>query len=241
MDGVARVRLHKWIAASGAMSRRKAEEAMAAGRVRVNGELAREPGTSIDPMTDYVEIDGRPVRQPDRRRVMAFHKPRRVMTTKHDPEGRRTILDFFPAELRRLNPVGRLDYDSEGLLLLTDDGELANRLAHPRYGVEKEYRVWVSGRPAAAIAVRLVDGLTLSDGPGRFESAREAAPGVFDCVVSEGRNRFVRRMWDAVGHPVERLLRTRIGELRLGSLPPGEFRELGPDDLARLLGSPAAD
>ncbi len=232
------VRLQKAIASTGILSRRKVEEAILAGRVRVNGQLVTELGTKVDPKVDRIELDGKPVVQLDRTRVVLFHKPRRVMTTRHDPEGRRTVMDYFPEDLKSIKPVGRLDYDSEGLLILTDDGEFANRLAHPRYGVRKWYLAWVERAPSPDRLRALEQGVSLEDGPGSFESAKqvrvEKGGAVLEVVVSEGRNRFVRRMLEAVGHPVIRLKRTRIGEFELGDLQPGRYRVLSSDEHQRL-------
>lgn len=233
-----RIRLQKLIADSGVLSRRKAEDAIQAGRVEVNGVVVTELGTKVDPAEDEVRVDGLKITRKSEVLVALFHKPRRVVTTKFDPEGRRTIMDFFPAGLQILKPVGRLDYDSEGLLLLTNDGDLANLIAHPRYGVRKLYWVWVRSPVSDSVSRKLCQMVELDDGPGRFERVKkirtEAQGDVLEVEVSEGRNRFVRRMFDAVGHPVTRLRRVRIGPLKLERLPPGEFRLMDEREIAAL-------
>jgi 23S rRNA pseudouridine2605 synthase len=219
-------RVHKCIAASGIMSRRKAEEAIRQGRVSLNGEIFTDLGRTMDPAVDTVRIDGQEVRLTRGHRTFLFHKPRGVVTTKSDPEGRPTVMDYF-RDLPGLNPVGRLDQDSEGLLLLTEDGDLLLRLTHPRFGVEKVYEVEVEGRGVPGYQERLCRGVELSDGPGKFVSLEPLKPErSFRVVVEEGRNRFVRRMFAAVGFTVRRLVRTRMGPFELGTLAPGERQEV---------------
>lgn len=232
------VRIQKVIAASGMLSRRKAEEALMQGRVSVNGHIVTELGTRVDPERDEIRIDSVLLGLPEQTQVILFHKPRRVITTKSDPQNRKTIMDFFPKDLHRLKPVGRLDFDSEGLILLTDDGDLANRIAHPRYGIRKIYHVWTQGHLQTLQLEQLIRGVPLEDGSGKFESVevlgREVAGSVLEVTVSEGRNRFVRRMLDGVGTPVIRLKRVQIGNLALGSLPSGQYRKLDPKELSLL-------
>jgi 23S rRNA pseudouridine2605 synthase len=219
-------RVHKWIAASGIMSRRKAEEAIRQGRVALNGVVFTDLGRTLDPAVDRVSIDGAPVAILRGRRTFLFYKPRGVMTTKSDPEGRPTVMDYFK-DLPGLNPVGRLDLDSEGLLLMTEDGDLLLRMTHPRFGVEKVYEVEVEGQGIAGYLELLCQGLVLSDGEGRFVSIEVLRPGrAFRVVVNEGRNRFVRRMLAAVGFTVRRLIRVRMGPYELGTLRPGERMEV---------------
>ncbi len=197
------------------------------GRVAVNGEVFTDPGRTVSE-EDHLTVDGVPVSLPEKKRTFLFHKPRGVVTTKSDPEGRPTVMDFF-RDVPGVNPVGRLDFDSEGLLLLSEDGDLLLRLTHPRYGVQKEYEVEVEGRGVEGYAAKLCASVELSDGPGRFDSLqviREHQK--FLVTVSEGRNRFVRRMFGAVGLAVIRLKRVRIGEYELGDLKPGERREITP-------------
>jgi 23S rRNA pseudouridine2605 synthase len=234
-----KMRLQKWIASSGLMSRRAAEAAIEAGRVTVNGQSVREMGVQVDPEYDRVSVDGKPVVPLVQLRTLLFHKPPRVMTTRFDPEGRKTVMDFLPNDLQSLKPVGRLDYLSEGLLLLTEAGELAHQIMHPSFGIQKCYRVWVEGRPQASVLRQLTQEVLLEDGPGRFESIELAplssGPAGRTCLelwVSEGRNRFVRRMLAHVGHPVHRLLRTQIGPLTLKGVPAGAYRLLEPSELA---------
>lgn len=232
------MRLQKFIAHSGALSRRHAETAIADGRVRVNGATVTEMGVIIDPARDRVELDGKLLGQIQTRETFAFHKPFQVMTTRADPEGRKTVMDYFPGRAD-LYPVGRLDYETTGLLLLTNDGELANRLMHPRYEIEKTYEARVRGSPTSATLERLRTRVDLEDGPGAFlrvEALETLADGStrLEIVVGEGRNRFVRRMLEEVGHPVLKLHRTRVGTLELGALPAGTSRALSPDEIAAI-------
>jgi len=181
-----------------------------------------------------VAVDGEPVR-PERRVVYAVNKPRGVVSTARDTHGRPTVVELLPAEARRLYPVGRLDADSTGLLLLTNDGELANLLTHPRYGVEKVYRARVSPPRVHESSLRtLREGVELDDGPARATRVRSLAGGVIEIALGEGRKRQVRRMCEAVGHPVVRLVRTRIGPLTDTRLQPGQWRPLEPDEVAAL-------
>ena len=217
-------------------SRRASEDLIRAGRVTVNGESA-SLGARIDPARDRVEVDGDRVPLDPDLRYYVLHKPRGVVTTARDPGRRRDVTEFFPPG-PRLFPVGRLDRDTEGVLLLTNDGELANRVMHPRYGVEKEYLAEVEGSPGRRHAARLVRGVALEDGWARARSARPVAGpggrGAMRVVMAEGRKREVRRMLEAVGLPVRRLVRVRIGPVRLGRLRPGEVRELEPDEVREL-------
>ncbi len=232
-----RMRLQKWIASSGRMSRRAAEAAIQEGRVTVNGVRVTEMGVQVDPKTETVAVDGVPIVGLQRLRTILFHKPPQVVTTKLDPEGRKTVMDFLPQELQGLKPVGRLDYLSEGLLLLTEDGALAHRITHPRFGIQKCYRVWVEGSPLPETLQRLTRSVLLEDGPGRFESAKRVQQkgsrlrSILEVWVSEGRNRFVRRMLAQVGHPVHRLVRIQIGPLTLLGVPEGAYRFLTAEEL----------
>jgi len=235
-----RVRLQKLLAAAGVASRRRAEAWVRAGRVRVNGRIAGV-GESADPRTDRVELDGRPVRLESPEYWM-LNKPRGTLTTTRDPQGRPTVIDLLPPEARRqrLFPVGRLDRDTRGLLLLTNDGEVAQALLHPARGSEREYRVRVRGVLAPETVERLRRGVELDDGPtaparvaGLRRDARHAATS-FHLTVIEGRKRQIRRALRALGHPVVELVRVRMGPLRLGRLPEGAARPLGPDERRRL-------
>ncbi|GHF57479.1 23S rRNA pseudouridine2605 synthase [Deinococcus metalli] len=227
-------RLHKRLARAGVASRRAAEAMITAGRVTVNGEVATL-GQSVTEADD-VRVDGQLIEtQRAPARTFVLYKPVGYVTTASDEYGRRTVLDAMPA-IPGLHPVGRLDRDSEGLLILTTDGDLTLTLTHPRYGHEKAYRAWTGGDhdPTADELDALVDGITLADGPARAISASPASGGAF-IVLGEGRKRQVRRMLAAIGHPVTRLMRYRTGGLWLGDLDVGEYRELGPDDLADLM------
>jgi 23S rRNA pseudouridine2605 synthase len=229
-------RLQRSLARAGYGSRRACEELIAAGRVEVNGHVATL-GDRLDPERDEVRVDGRPVGVDPGLRHLALHKPRGVTTTMRDPHAERDLRRFLPAG-PRVFPVGRLDRETEGLLLLTNDGDLAHRLAHPRHGVEKEYLAEVEGTPTARQLGHLRRGVHLEDGVARALDARPAGRsgprGAVRLVLAEGRKREVRRMLEAVGLPVRRLVRTRVGPIRLGRLPPGEVRELTPSEIRAL-------
>lgn len=232
-------RLQKVLARAGAApSRRKAEALVEAGRVTVDGAVARL-GDRVPPGAE-VRLDGRPVVAPAGRTVLLLHKPAGVVTTTADPHGRPTVMSLVPGR-PGLHPVGRLDLDSEGLLLLTDDGELTLRLTHPRYEHAKRYRVWCAeGTVDESALRRLRRGVELEDGPARADAAR-AAPGGCAIELHEGRNRQVRRMLEAVGYRVERLLRTHLSGVALGDLAPGAWREATPEELAALGYDPEAN
>lgn len=224
-------RLQRFLARAGVASRRGAEELIRGGRVTVDGRVA-ELGRRVR-AGEAVAVDGRPVAPGAEHRTFALHKPAGVVSTASDERGRRTVLQLLPA-VPGLHPVGRLDRDSEGLLLLTTDGALTLRLTHPRYGQAKTYRVWCAdGALAREDCRRLEQGLALDDGPARALRARPA-PGGAVVVLGDGRKRQLRRMLDALGHPVTRLLRTHVGALALGELAPGAWRELDAGDLRRL-------
>jgi 23S rRNA pseudouridine2605 synthase len=222
-------RLQKVLAAVGYGSRRVCEELIAAGRVTVNGEVA-ELGRRVRTDTDRIEVDGAPIGVRPGLVYYLLNKPVGVVTTSRDTHGRTTVIDLVPPEPRVFS-VGRLDADTEGLLLLTNDGDLANRIAHPSHGVEKEYLVEVDGGRVAPSAVRrLREGVELDDGPTAPARVSQPEPGVLRLTIHEGRNRQVRRMCAAVGHPVRRLVRTRVGPISDRSLEPGAWRELTPDE-----------
>jgi 23S rRNA pseudouridine2605 synthase len=226
------VRLAKYLAHSGVASRRAAEKLIAAGRVTVGGERVTDPARDVDEESG-VQVDGARV-GPEPREVYALNKPVGVVSTARDPGGHRTVVELVPSQ-RRLYPVGRLDQDSSGLILLTNDGELANLLTHPRYGVTKTYRVRVRPSPIPDEAlVDLRDGIALDDGPTAPANVRRLGPDWFEITIGEGRNRQVRRMVEAVGHRVASLERTGFGPLELGGLPAGEHRRLGADEIERL-------
>ena len=225
-------KLQKVLAAAGVASRRVCEELIMDGRVRVNGEVAGV-GTRVDPEVDILEVDGALVVTRTDLVHYLLHKPAGVVTTAKDTHGRPTVVELVPAE-PRVFPVGRLDVDTEGLLLLTNDGELTNRMTHPSHGVEKEYLVEVEGTPTRGTLRRLREGVELDDGITAPAKASVVADGVLRIVLHEGRNRQVRRMCEAVGHPVRRLVRTRIGPLTDTKLQAGEWRRLTPDEVASL-------
>lgn len=225
-------RIQKVLAAAGVASRRKVEEMVADGRVTVNGLPARL-GQRVDPERDAVEVDGNPVGLRADLVYYLLNKPPGVVTTASDPQGRPTAIDMVP-EKPRVFPVGRLDADSEGLLLLTNDGGLTHRLTHPSFGVEKEYLAHVKGRPSRGALRRLREGVELEDGAAQAVAVSSPEPSVVRVVVHEGRNRLVRRMCDAIGHPVIRLVRTRIGPLADRKLPPGIWRELSQSEVREL-------
>ncbi|MGN6693745.1 MAG: pseudouridine synthase [Aquihabitans sp.] len=221
-------RLQKVLARVGIGSRRVCEDLIAEERVKVNGEIA-ELGRRVDPEHDLVEVDGAPIGIRPGLVYYLLNKPKGAVTTASDPQGRPTVIDLVPAE-PRVFPVGRLDMDTEGLLLLTNDGELANRIAHPSHGVEKEYLAEVVGTPSRAALRTLREGVDLEDGRTAPAAATLVEGSLVKLVIHEGRNRQVRRMLDAVGHPVTRLIRTRIGPLSDRRLAPGSWRELtGPE------------
>lgn len=230
-------RLQKVLAHAGVASRRAVEEMIAAGRVRVNGERA-ELGRRIDPEKDKVEVDGSVIPLRAALAYLLLNKPEGVVVTADDPEGRPTVLDLIDDQTERLWPVGRLDIGSEGALILTNDGELTLRLTHPRYHVSRTYLVQVEGSIGRRAMDRLARGVELDDGktaPARVGLV-ERVPGgsLVEITITEGRNRQVRRMFEAVGHPVRRLVRRAIGPLELGRLKPGTYRKLSPVEVQAL-------
>jgi 23S rRNA pseudouridine2605 synthase len=225
-------RLQKVLAQAGLGSRRACEELIAAGRVTVNGETA-ELGRRVDVEHDQVAVDGVPVGVRPGLVYYAVNKPAGVVSTAADPQGRPTLTSLVPPD-PRVFPVGRLDTDSEGIIVLTNDGDLTYRLTHPSFGVEKEYVIGVDGSPKPGAIRQLRQGVLLEDGMTAPARVSALGPGTLRITIHEGRNRQVRRMAEAVGHPVRRLVRTRIGPLRLGSLPPGEWRPLTTDEVRAL-------
>lgn len=227
------MRLAKFLAAGGVASRRASEGLVRAGRVSVGGEVVLDPARDVD-ASDEVCVDDRPVSAGGARVVYALHKPAGVVSTAHDTHGRPTVVGLVPRDAR-LYPVGRLDADTTGLILLTNDGDLAFRLTHPRFQVPKTYRAVVSGPPVRAAAVRaLRAGVPLEDGITAPARARRVGEHELELTIHEGRKRQVKRMCEAVGHPVVRLQRVAFGPLALGSLPVGRWRELTPDEVAAL-------
>lgn len=227
------MRLSKYLAHAGVASRRAAETLVAEGRVSVAGQAVHDPALDVDEHS-AVAVDGRPLSGPEARVVYAVNKPLGVLSTAHDPYNRPTVVALVP-DARRLYPVGRLDSDSTGLILLTNDGELAHRLTHPSFEVPKTYRATVSGGPVPDRALRkLREGVELEDGLTAPARVRRLGGDVLEITIHEGRNRQVRRMCDAVSHPVLALQRIAFGPLRLGQLPAGGHRTLSDAELASL-------
>ena len=231
------MRLAKFLAHSGVASRRAAEELIRSGHVTVAGEAVTDPARDVDE-TSGVAVDGEPV-SPEPLEVHVLHKPAGVVSTARDTHGRPTVTALVPSE-RRLYPVGRLDADTTGLILLTNDGDLANRLTHPRYGVPRTYRARVENAPVPEATLRqLRDGIELEDGPTAPASVRQIEHGLLEVTIGEGRKRQVRRMCAAVGHPVVELQRIAFGPLRLGDLAAGDHRQLTAAEIERLRESAA--
>jgi 23S rRNA pseudouridine2605 synthase len=224
------VRLNAYLARAGVVSRRGAEELIRAGRVRVNGEVAGL-ATFVEGR-DVVELDGRRLELEPLAYVL-LHKPAGVVTTASDPHGRRTVVDLVGLP-QRVVPVGRLDADTTGALLLTNDGPLAHRLMHPRYEVDKVYEAEVEGEPSAEALSRLAEGVELDDGPTAPAGVRRLGPSRIELTLHEGRKHQVKRMCEAVGHPVRRLRRTRYAGLTLDGVEPGRWRELAREEVATL-------
>jgi pseudouridine synthase len=237
------IRLQKILAQAGIASRRAAETLMTEGRVSVNGETVRELGTKADPARDDIRVDGRRIRAAERLRYILLNKPRGYVTTRSDPQRRPTVLDLLPGVREYVYPVGRLDYDTEGLLLLTNDGDLAAGLTHPRHGVERTYEARVAGMPDDRALERLRTGVpldgrrTLPASVRLLNAGRSDREGILQMTIREGRNRQVRRMCEAVGHPVQRLTRTRVGPIADRRLKPGEWRELSAEEVRKLKAS----
>lgn len=230
-------RLQKVLAAAGVASRRVAEQMIAAGRVAVDGRVVTTLGTRVDTATARIEVDGKRIAADPRRRYLAMNKPPGYVSTTSDERGRPTVVQLLRSH-ERIYPVGRLDADTTGLLLLTNDGELAHRLMHPRYGIERTYFAEVSGSVAPGELRLLTGGISLEDGPARAVRvrirSRSKARTQLEIVLAEGRKREVRRMLEAVGHPVRRLVRTAFGPILLGNLPQGETRSLRPEEVGEL-------
>jgi 23S rRNA pseudouridine2605 synthase len=247
-------RLQKIMAARGIASRRKAEQIIAAGRVTLNGKVVTEQGTKADPELDQICVDGKPLKRPDRLRYFLLNKPKGYVTTVRDPEGRPTVMDLLPRGTERVYPVGRLDYASEGLLLMTNDGALAQKLMNSGSHVPKMYHVKVSGRPEeqaiarlrAGVTIELKDGRRVKTSPAKIRLAEDRAKGKgesrgggerpnpwYEVTLTEGRNRQIRRMFERVGHHVEKIKRVQMGPLVL-DLEPGKFRELTKREVEEL-------
>ena len=236
-DGL--VRLQKLLAQSGVASRRKCEELMLAGEVEVDGEVVTRLGTKVDPATAVIRVSGRRLPPASPHVYLVLDKPRGVVSTMSDPEGRPALSEYVADRPERLFHVGRLDTDTEGLILLTNDGQFAQRVAHPSYELEKTYVAEVRGVVRRATLTRLLAGVTLEDGPVAVHRARLVSShddrSIVELVIHEGRNRIVRRLLDEVGHPVLRLTRTAIGPVQQRGLRAGQLRELTRDELGALL------
>lgn len=233
------MRLQKFLSETGVASRRKAEEMIIEGRIAVNGKPA-QLGMKVDPAKDFIKVDGKPVTRSGPKLYFAFHKPKAVMSTLEDPEGRPTVKDFLGGIKQRVYPVGRLDYHSEGLLLITNDGEFANLVLHPARKIPKTYEVKVKGTVEEKNLEKLRDGIKLEDGmtlPAKLRTVgkTEAGNSWLEITIHEGRKRQVRRMFDKVGHPVQKLKRTSIGSIRLGALEPGGLRPLTQREIEKIV------
>lgn len=239
------VRLQKILSQAGVSSRRAAEQLMLEGRVSVNGKTVHTLGTKADPEADDIRVDGRRLKATSRRRYILLNKPRGYVTTRSDPQRRATVLDLLRGVREYIYPVGRLDYDTEGLILMTNDGPLAAKLTHPRHGVERTYEARVAGLPDERAIEALRTGIPLD---GRYTAPADVAllnpgtrnTGVLRLTIREGRNRQVRRMCEAVGHPVRSLTRTGIGPISDRGLKPGDWRELTAREIAALERATAA-
>jgi 23S rRNA pseudouridine2605 synthase len=236
-------RLQKIMAAAGIASRRKAEEIIAAGRVTLNGKVVMEQGTKADPEVDQISVDGRPLKRAERLLYFMLNKPKGYVTTASDPEGRPTVMEFVSYRKERLYPVGRLDYASEGLLLMTNDGELAQKLTKAGSHVPKKYLVKISGRPdekgidrlRRGITITLEDGQRVKTSPARIRLVEDAPNPWYEVILIEGRNRQIRRMFQHVGFLVEKIQRVQLGPLKL-DVPPGKIRPLTVREVAQLKG-----
>ena len=243
LDDEGQIRLQKLLAQAGVASRRKCEELMLAGAVVVDGEVVTRLGTKVDPRTAVIRVEGKRLPPVSPHVYLALNKPRGVVSTMSDPEGRRTLSDVVaqerPGRPERLFHVGRLDTDTSGLIILTNDGDFAQRLAHPSYEVDKTYVAEVEGEIYRRTLKQLVEGVTLEDGPVTVSNARIIEAGksksIVELVIHEGRNRIVRRLMEHIGYPVRRLTRTQIGPVVLRGLLSGEMRDLTLDELGELL------
>jgi len=230
-------RLQKVLARYGVASRRRCEELILAGRVRVNGKIVTQLGTKVDVERDFIEVDGKPLQREEEKVYIILYKPKGYLTTVRDPQGRKTVMDLVKGVKERIYPVGRLDCDTEGLLLLTNDGDLSFTLTHPSHRVEKTYLAVVKGTPSKAQLERLRRGVILEDGKTAPAGVRLLRPGrqaEVEITIHEGRKRQVRRMFDAIGHPVLYLRRVRFGPLKLEGLKPGQYRRLGDKEVRQL-------
>jgi 23S rRNA pseudouridine2605 synthase len=232
-------RLQKVLAEAGVASRRACEQLIATGRVEVDGQIVTQLGVRVDPATAVIRVDGARVAPASAHLYLVLNKPRGVVSTMSDPEGRRSLGDLVADRTDRVFHVGRLDTDSEGLLLLTNDGDFAHRMAHPSFGVQKTYVAEVAGVPGAGLGARVRAGVMLEDGPVAVDGFRvissHGGRAIVEVVLHEGRKHIVRRLLDHLGHPVQRLTRTAIGPVRIEGLKTGAMRELSSDELGALL------
>lgn len=232
-------RLQKVLAEAGVASRRKCEELIVAGRVEVDDEVVRTLGVKVDPSQAFIKVDGKPIRKQQKVYVI-FNKPKGVITSATDPEGRKTVTEFFKNIKERIYPIGRLDYDTEGLLLLTNDGEFAHLLTHPKHHVPRTYLATVRGVPHGSLLDKLRAGIKLEDGmtaPAEVEYQdvdTDKKESVIKITIYEGRNRQVRRMFEAIHHPVAKLKRIQFGPIQLSGVPRGKFRHLTPQEVKEL-------
>lgn len=232
------VRLQKFLAEAGVASRRASEEIITAGRVTVNGTVVQELGTKVDPDHDRVQVDGRPIRV-KRKVYLALNKPRGLVCSRNDEQGRPTIFDLLPKEWRHLHSVGRLDFNSEGLIFLTNDGDFSLHLTHPRYGVRKRYVAMIDGSVDAEMLRLFIRGVVYEGEKFKAEKARLVAGGqsksVVELELAEGKYREVRRLFESQGRTVKKLQRIQIGKIKLGELPPGKWRTLTDGEIKSLL------
>ena len=224
------VRLQKFMADCGVASRRACEELISAGRVKVDGKVVKVQGLKIDPINSQVTVDNELILHSKTKTYLAFHKPKGILSTMSDPEGRPSLDDYFGQWPERLFHVGRLDKESEGLIILTNDGQWAHESSHPSFGVEKTYLVQTEEPLSRSAFQNLIEGVELDDGLARPVGVVRRG-GMIEVSIHEGRNQIVRRMFDALGYPVVRLIRTAIGSIRLGELPPGKWRVLNNVEL----------
>jgi 23S rRNA pseudouridine2605 synthase len=231
-------RIQKILAKAGIASRREAERMMIEGRVMVNGKIVDTLGFKADPLKDHIKIDGKRVKGFEPRVTLLLNKPRGYLSTVKDPEGRPTVMDLIKGKKLRIYPVGRLDFDAEGLLLLTNDGDIAQLLSHPRFSIPRTYWVKVKGIPDEQRLTQLKRGVKLEDGKASvvsFAILRQGGKNSWvQVVVTEGRNRLVKRIFSAIGHPVLKLKRVGFGPIRLGNLPIGQFRFLTPEEIEKI-------
>ncbi|MCX8116909.1 MAG: rRNA pseudouridine synthase [Desulfobacterota bacterium] len=231
-------RIQKVIARAGVASRREAEQMILEGRVTVNGKVVEQLGFKVDPLKDHIKVDGKRLPAPEPKVTFLLYKPKGYLSTVRDPVGRPTVMDLMKGVRWRVYPLGRLDFDAEGVLLMTNDGELFYRLSHPRFSIPRTYWAKVEGIPKERDLIRLRRGLHLEDGPAKALSVRVLRKTEKHCwiesVVTEGRNHLIKRMFLAIGHPVLKLKRVAFGPIQLGDLSPGQYRLLTSEELGRL-------